>query len=188
VRGLTEPDAVEEMRRRRRGMKAVGDLARGVGCAEVGGRGAHRGNQAKVKVKRLGVRPGEGVGLGAARLEGLPRFRRRGRWFLLHTVRAVAAVSCFRRRLVPAGCQQRDETAPPLRESQQESVTKDQTAHGQAHTLILRWTGGKSPLRHNRFRLRCGFVERMVGARPAEQPPPRTPTATRPCRRRVLTL
>jgi hypothetical protein len=138
VAGLTEPDAVEETERRREEMKPVVDPAWGIHKRLVGGSSAHRGDQAKVKVELLGVRPGEGVGLGAAPLEGLRRFRRRGGWPLLPAVGAVAAVSCLPRSLVLAGRQQRNETAPSLRESQQESVAQDQASQEYAHTLILR--------------------------------------------------
>src|SRR5262249_28109177 len=93
VRDLTDPEAVEERQRRREEMKALVESACGVRKGEGRSRGARRGNQAKFNLELLSVRAGEGVGLGAARLEGLGRLRRRGCRLLLQGVQAAAAVS-----------------------------------------------------------------------------------------------
>jgi hypothetical protein len=132
-------------------MKTVVDLACSPcspGIGQVGSRGAHQPNHARVKLQLLGVRPGDGVGLAAAPLDGLGRFRRRGLWLLLHAVRAVTALTRLGRGIVRARYRQRYETAPPLRESQEESVAEDQTSDKHAHTLFYAESSQKVPRQH----------------------------------------
>ncbi len=148
---LTQPYAVKQIEWRGEKMKTVGDRAWIVGKCEVGSRGVHRCNHAKVKVEFLSVRPGEAIGLTAARLERFGRFRRWGRWLVLHTVRAVTAFSDLGRCFVRAGGRHRKQTAPSLGEGQEEGVAEDQASHEYAHTLILRWIDGKGPRQYRHF-------------------------------------
>jgi hypothetical protein len=97
-----------------------------------------------------------GSGVGAAGFRFMPSKQRQSPLF--------SQASC------PGRLSAAERNGTTLRESQQASVAEERLGQEDAHTLILRWTGGKGPLRHNRFGLRCRFAERTVAPGPQSKP------------------
>ena len=150
-RGLTKPNAMEELERRRMRAVAASDRVCAGGKGGVESRGDERDRRLQVKVNLLAARLRESSWLAvAARLEWLGGFRRRGRlWgrrLRFCALGTGTAASGLGGRLVRAGGRDWLKTTPPLGKDQEQGIAESQTSHKDAHRIILRRIAEKSPL------------------------------------------